>query len=80
MGQAQRCWGEKKRSRRQIAAAGQNVDNDRRGEDILIQRFLTGGFDCGDPIGGYAAQDRDHLPVAITDSLQLAPDHGHGGG
>ena len=80
MGQAQRGWGKKQRGWRRIAASGQNIDDDRGGEDTLIQRLLAGGFHSGDPVGGYAAEDRDHLFVAIADALQLAADRGHGGG
>ena len=80
MGQAQRGWGKTQWGWRQIAASGQNVDDDRGGEDALIQRLLAGGFHSGDPVGGYAAEDRDHLFVAIADALQLAADRGHGGG
>jgi hypothetical protein len=71
VGQAQRCGGEKKRSRWYIAASGQNVDDDRGGEYTLIQRLLAGGFHCGDPVGRYAAEDRDHLFVAIADAFSL---------
>ena len=80
MGQTQRCWGEKKGCRRQIAASGQNVDDDRGGEDTLIQRLLAGRFHCDDPVGRYATEDRYHLFVAVADALKFAADRGHGGG
>ena len=47
--------------------------------DALIHGFTAGGFDGLQPVIGHAAQDLDHLPVAIIAALQLASDRGHGG-
>ncbi|ETD81824.1 hypothetical protein U703_14845 [Rhodobacter capsulatus YW1] len=47
--------------------------------DALIRGFPTGGFDGLQPVIKHAAQDLDHLPVAIIAALQLAPDRGNGG-
>ena len=47
--------------------------------DALIYSFPAGGFDSLQPVIGHAAQDLDHLPVAVIAALQLAPDRGHGG-
>jgi len=47
--------------------------------DALIHGLAAGGFDGLQPFIGHAAQDLDHLPVAVIAALQLAPDRGHGG-
>ena len=47
--------------------------------DALIHGFAAGGFDGLQSVIGHAAQDLNHLPVAIIAALQLAPDRGHGG-
>ena len=47
--------------------------------DALIHGLAAGGFDGLEPVIGHAAQDLDHLPVAVIAALQLAPDRGHGG-
>jgi hypothetical protein len=45
--------------------------------DALIDGLTTGGLDGHQAIVGDAAQDLDHLPIAIVTALQLAPDRGH---
>ena len=77
MGQAQGCGGEKKGGWCGIAAAGKNIDHNRRRVDALIERFATGGLDGLQTIIGHAAQDLNHLSIAIVAALQLAPDRGH---
>ena len=47
--------------------------------DALIHGLAAGGFDGLQSIIGHAAQDLNHLPVAVIAALQLAPDRGHGG-
>ena len=47
--------------------------------DALIYSFPAGGFDSLQPVIGHAAQDLDHLPVAVIAALQLASDRSHGG-
>lgn len=47
--------------------------------DALIHGFPAGGFDGLQPVIGHAAQDLNHLPVAVIAALQLAPDRSHGG-
>lgn len=42
--------------------------------DALIHGLAAGGFDGLEPVIGHAAQDLDHLPVAVIAALQLAPD------
>lgn len=46
--------------------------------DALIDGLTTGGFDGHQAIITNAAQDLDHLPVAIIAALQFASDRGHG--
>ena len=45
--------------------------------NTLIDGFTAGGFDVHQAIIANAAQDLDHLPVAIIAALELAPDRGH---
>jgi len=45
--------------------------------DALIKGFAAGGFNGHQAIIANAAQDLDHLPVAIIAALELAPDRGH---
>jgi hypothetical protein len=72
MGQAQRGWGEKQRRGRWITPPRQDVDDDLGGMDALIKGFGTGGLDSSQAIIGHAAQDLDHLAIAIIAALQFA--------
>ena len=80
MGQAQRGWGEQQGRWRGVALTGEDIDDDRRGMDAVIERFATSGLDGLKAILRHAGQDLDHLPIAVIAALQLAPDRGHGGG
>lgn len=77
MGQAQRGGREQERRRGDVPAPREDVDDDRGGVDALVEGLATGGLDGGQPIGGNAAQDLHHLPVAVVRALQLAPDCRH---
>ena len=70
MGQAQRGWCEQQGRWRGVALAGEDVDDDRRGMDAVIERFLAGSLNGCEAIGGNASEYGDHLPITIIDTLQ----------
>lgn len=80
MGQAQRGWCGQQGRWRGVALSGENVDDDRRGMDAVIEHFTAGGLDSLKAVFRHAGQDLDHLPIAVIAALQLAADCGHGGG
>lgn len=57
--------GEKKGCWCGIAAVGENADHDRRRVDALIERFATGGLDDLQTIIGHAAQNLNHVLMAM---------------
>ncbi len=80
MGQAQRGWGKQQGRWQGIAASREDVDDDRGGVNALIEGLATGRLDSHQTIIANAAQDLNHLAVAVIAALQLAPDRGHGRG
>lgn len=80
VGQAQRGWGKQQGRWQGIAASREDVDDDWCGVNALIEGFATGGRDGHQAVIANAAQDLDHLPVAIIAALHFAPDRGHGRG
>ena len=46
--------------------------------DALIEGFAAGRLDRLKSVIADAAQDLNHLPIAVIAALQLAPDCGHG--
>ena len=79
MGQVQAGRRQQQRQRGGILAAGQDVDDDRRGLNALVEGLTAGGLDGRQPVGRHTAQDLHHLPVTIVRTLQLAADRGQSG-
>jgi hypothetical protein len=78
VGQAQRGGGKEQGWRQRITASRENVDDDRSRVNALIEGFTAGGLDSLQAVVPHAAQDLDHLAVAIVAAAQFAPDRGHG--
>jgi len=72
VGQAQCGGGKKQRVWGLIAAAGENVDDDRGREDVLREGLLTSRFHSKKAIGRDTAEDRHHLFVAVVHAFELA--------
>jgi hypothetical protein len=75
--QAQGLRGEEQDAGRRIAAAGEDVDDDGRGEHPVVQGFAAGRFDGRQPVFGDTSEDGNHLPVTVVEPLQLASDRSH---
>ena len=59
---------------RRLAAPGQDVDDHVGGVDALPQSVRAGGFDGGQSVTQHRGEDLDHLPVAVLNGRELAPD------
>jgi len=79
MAQRQRSRREDGDRRREITLAGENVEDDIGGMDAVGDRFGAGGFDCRQPIGEHRGENVDHLPIAVVDAGEFAPDTLYGG-
>lgn len=71
MGQAQRDWGEQQGRWRGVALAGEDVDDDRRGMDAVIERFAAGSLDSLKAVLRHAGQDLDHLDWSLAYTAQM---------
>jgi hypothetical protein len=52
--------------------AGEDVENDTRGMNIVRQRLCTGSFYCIDAVRQHGTQDIDYLPVTTGLAFQFA--------
>jgi hypothetical protein len=78
------CVAQRQRSRRHdgggrigIALAGQNVEDDVGGVDVLRGCLGTGRLDRRQPVGDHGGEDVDHLPIAVAGAGELASDALH---
>ena len=69
VGQAQRGGGEQQRRRIRIAAAHQDVDDDWRRMDALVEGVAAGGLDVSQPVNSDADENPHHLPVALASQV-----------